>query len=74
MSKHMQVGGDHYRKQEIQPWEIMKAWYTREEFEAYMIGNIIKYVSRYRMKNGVQDLQKAKHYLDEMITTYHEDK
>lgn len=37
-------------------------------WECYLIGNIIKYVTRYRYKNGVQDLKKAKFYLTELIT------
>ena len=35
--------------------------------EAYLIGNIIKYVSRYDEKNGVEDLRKAKWYLNKLI-------
>jgi Uri superfamily endonuclease len=35
--------------------------------EGFCIGNIIKYVSRYRHKNGVQDLEKAKWYIDYLI-------
>lgn len=38
-----------------------------ENIEYYYIGNVIKYVSRYRHKGGVQDLQKAKFYLDRLI-------
>ena len=35
--------------------------------EAYLIGNVIKYVSRYDEKNGIEDLQKAKWYLNKLI-------
>lgn len=34
---------------------------------AYYVGNIIKYISRYRKKNGVQDLEKAQWYLTHLI-------
>ena len=35
--------------------------------EGFCVGNIIKYVSRYKHKNGVQDLEKAKWYIDYLI-------
>ena len=35
--------------------------------EAYLIGNVIKYVSRYDEKNGIEDLKKAKWYLNKLI-------
>jgi hypothetical protein len=62
-----QVGGDHYRSKAIQPWDAMAAWMTPEEFRGYLRGNVIKYVARCNDKGGVQDLQKARHYLDKLI-------
>lgn len=56
-----QVGGSHYQKA-IQPWDYIIA-----NSLGYLEGNIIKYVSRYKEKNGKQDLEKAKHYLDKLI-------
>jgi len=41
---------------------------TGEGFEYALQANIIKYVWRYRYKNGTQDLEKAKWYLDKLIT------
>jgi len=38
-----------------------------EQFEGYLAGNVIKYISRYKDKNGVQDLAKAEHYLQKLI-------
>jgi len=40
---------------------------TEEGFEYYLQGNIIKYLWRYRYKNGVEDLQKAQWYLNKLI-------
>lgn len=60
-----QVGGDHYLKLSIQPWEAMQAWMSREEFIGFLRGNVIKYVAR--EKNPVEDLKKARHYLDRLI-------
>jgi hypothetical protein len=56
-----QVGGDHYQKV-IQPWDYIIA-----NDIGYMEGNIIKYISRWRDKNGVEDLRKAQHYLQKLI-------
>lgn len=56
-----QVDGEHY-KLVIQPWD-----YITFNRLGYLEGNIIKYVTRYKEKNGVRDLEKAKHYLDKLI-------
>ena len=57
-----QVGGDHYSKLAIQPVE-----YITKNKLTYLQGNVIKYVTRYKDKNGLQDLQKARHYIDMLI-------
>ena len=58
-----QVGGDHYASKTVQPWEAMESWMSKEAFSGYLQGNCIKYLSRYRDKNGIEDLHKAQHYL-----------
>lgn len=62
-----QVGGDHYKKHKIQPWDAMKEWMSPDEFQGFLLGNVIKYVARHKSKNGLQDLEKAKHYLEKLI-------
>jgi hypothetical protein len=57
-----QVGGDHYKSMKIQPVEFIHA-----NNIPYMEGNIIKYIARWRTKNGLADLEKAKHYIDLLI-------
>lgn len=57
-----QVGGNHYKDLKIQPVE-----YIHANNIGYMEGNVIKYVSRWRAKNGVKDLEKAKHYIELLI-------
>ncbi len=57
-----QVGGDHYKKKAIQPVE-----YIHANGLGFCEGNVIKYVTRWRDKNGVKDLEKARHYLDILI-------
>jgi hypothetical protein len=56
-----QIGGTHYQ-QDYQPWDFIT-----DNNIPYLLGNAIKYVVRYRDKNGVQDLEKAIHYLDKSI-------
>lgn len=57
-----QVGGDHYKKRRIQPWD-----YIADNELGYFEGNIVKYVTRYSDKGGIDDLRKAKHYLEKLI-------
>jgi hypothetical protein len=58
----VQRGGDHYRDKAIQPVQYIHA-NGLDFFE----GNVVKYITRWRAKGGVQDLEKAKHYIDLLI-------
>lgn len=58
----VQVGGDHYKKLPIQPIEYAMA----NKLDACQF-NIVRYVTRFRDKNGIQDLEKARHTLDILI-------
>lgn len=58
----VQVGGDHYRKMAIQPMEYILA-----NDIPFVEGCVIKYVSRWKNKGGLQDLKKARHNLDFLI-------
>lgn len=58
----VQVGGNHYKDMKIQPIE-----FTMKNNLNFCQGNIIKYVTRYKHKNGIEDLKKAKHYIDLLI-------
>jgi len=68
VANDMQVGGAHYKDGTIQCWD-----YIVSNNIGYLEGNVIKYVSRYKNKNGMQDLLKAQHYLAKLIESYHED-
>ena len=57
-----QVGGDHYKKLAIQPVE-----YIHKNGIPFIEGSVIKYVTRWRDKGGVKDLEKAKHFIDLLI-------
>jgi len=59
-----QVAGQHYKNKAIQTWD-----YIASNNIPYLEGNIIKYVSRWRDKGGVEDLHKAMHYLEKLIDT-----
>ncbi len=57
-----QIGGEHYKHFEIQPFEFIQ-----KNNLSFAVGNVIKYVTRYKAKNGVEDLKKARHYIDLLI-------
>ena len=54
-----QEGGDHYAKHNIQPYEFITA-----NDLSFFQGNVIKYVVRYKDKNGIEDLKKIIHYCE----------
>lgn len=58
----LQIGGNHYKKYKIQPAEYIHAnsldWFQ---------GNIVKYITRFRDKNGREDLEKIIHYVQMLI-------
>jgi hypothetical protein len=62
MSKDIQIGGNHYKNLEIQPID-----YILGNQLGYAEGNVVKYVSRWRDKGGIEDLRKAKQYIDFLI-------
>ena len=61
-SLNKQVAGNHYKDLPIQPVEYIYA-----NGIGYFEGNVIKYISRWRKKNGIADLEKAKHYIELLI-------
>jgi hypothetical protein len=57
-----QIGGSHYKTCTIQPVE-----YIHKNNLGFLEGNIIKYVTRWKRKADIQDLEKAKHYIELLI-------
>lgn len=57
-----QVGADHYRTFPIQPAEFI-----HRNGLSFLVGNVVKYVCRYKAKNGKEDLLKARHYIDLLL-------
>lgn len=58
----VQISGDHYKNKAIQPVE-----YIHANGMGFCEGNVVKYISRWKEKGGVKDLEKARHYLDILI-------
>ena len=54
----------HYCLGGIEVLDAIEAWEL-----PYHLGNVVKYVARYKAKNGMEDLKKARHYLDKLIET-----
>ena len=60
-----QYGGDHYKKYgDLQPWDVVIAWKL-----GYLDGTALKYIARWKDKNGLEDLRKAIHFLEKLIET-----
>jgi len=57
-----QIGGTHYKKMKIQPSK-----FVMENKLLFAEGNVIKYICRHPYKDGKQDLEKAKHFIDMII-------
>ncbi len=57
----------HYTHGGIETIDYLQAKMTKEQFEGYLLGNILKYVSRYPHKNGIEDLRKAEWYLNKLL-------
>jgi NTP pyrophosphatase (non-canonical NTP hydrolase) len=69
-----QVGGDHYKHMEMDPAEFCAI-----NDIPFLEGNVIKYVCRHQYKNGIEDLNKAIHYLEILMGhhynhSYHQSK
>jgi hypothetical protein len=58
-----QVGGGHYKDMAIQPVEFI-----HKNQIPYLEGNVVKYLCRWRSKNGIEDLRKAAHYIELLIS------
>jgi len=64
-----QIGGSHYKNFNIQPY----AFITKNNLSFFQ-GNVIKYVCRYKEKNGIEDLKKIIHYCELEIEQFKNEK
>lgn len=65
-ANNKQVGGNHY-KTNIEPWDAITDWGL-----GYLDGSAVKYLSRWHKKGGIQDLEKAIHFLQKLIEVEHD--
>jgi hypothetical protein len=62
-----QVGGDHYKNMEVQPWDVVDTWPLEQQVGAYRSG-ALKYVMRMGSKDeSIQEIGKGIHYLEKLI-------
>lgn len=57
----------HYGQGKIEAIEYISDFLTKEEYQGYLRGNIAKYLHRFPYKNGIEDLRKARWYLERLI-------
>lgn len=58
-----QIAGDHYKKYgNLQPWDVVVEWNL-----GYLEGTALKYIARWRDKNGIEDIKKAIHFLEKLV-------
>lgn len=59
----IQHGGNHYKQfKGYEPWDVITAWNL-----GYLEGTALKYIARWQHKNGIEDLQKAIHFLQKKV-------
>ena len=68
-ASNRQVGGSHYVRLKIQPWDVLPEWLEGwSPFQAFLVGNVMKYLCRAPRKGVMlDDARKAQHYLEELI-------
>lgn len=57
----------HYQRNGYECIDIIRIFLTEEEYKGYLKGNQLKYLFRYKEKDGIQDLEKLKKYTDYLI-------
>lgn len=62
-----QIGGDHYKNGALEHWDLIE-----RHGIGYLEGCATKYIARWRKKNGLQDLEKADHYVQKLIELFDE--
>jgi hypothetical protein len=65
-----QINPSHYNKYKYKPIDFFKDLFSKDQFDAYCISNVIKYICRWKDKGGVIDLQKARWFLINNISHF----
>ena len=63
------ISPSHYQQGEVECIDAIRSALSKEEYEGYCRGAILKYVWRFRHKGGLEDLKKAKVYIDWLLTS-----
>lgn len=61
------VNPQHYKSGDVECIDAIRSSMSLDEFNAYCKGNVMKYIWRYKEKNGIEDLKKAQWYLNKLI-------
>lgn len=67
-TKNDVINPAHYQQQSMETIELIRGSMSTEAYRGFLLGNIIKYVTRYKYKNGSTDLRKAMWYLNELTS------
>lgn len=59
---------EHYHKYGMDTLEFLEKGFPPEVVRSFCLGNVIKYSQRYKLKGGIEDLEKAKYYLEYLLT------
>jgi hypothetical protein len=66
-----QVGGDHYKKLRVQPWDVVDTWPIEQQI-GYYRGGALKYIMRMGHKDiSIQEIGKGIHYLEKLTECLH---
>jgi len=65
-ARDIQVGGNHYKAMDVQPWDVIDTWPVEQRIGFYR-GNALKYLRRMGTKDeNVQEIRKGAHYLQKL--------
>lgn len=67
MTKNDNVNHPNHYLGKVEVIDYIEDKLSFDQFEGYLVGNVIKYMSRYQKKNGLEDLKKGRWYLDKLI-------
>ena len=66
-ARDTQIGGDHYKKSTVQPWDVVDTWPIEQQI-GFHRGNALKYVMRMGTKDeNLREIRKAAHYLQKLV-------
>lgn len=64
---------NYYKTAKLECWDVMEEVFGKEALEHFMLLNAFKYIFRHQNKNGLEDLKKARVYLDKLIKSKERD-